>query len=209
MGETTMRFETVMPLRSTGENRALLIAMLQSSGGRVVWSRASERSGGKAGSEHRVSALGLLLRRFVLDDVPVLGKAAAFEAYDVDDDPCRGLADAGEPPMEQHVVAVGNGERILIAHRGGRVPNEIEETFTARRNVRAVLYVVWRPVPPGGRVVPPVEQGFERLEDQSLVLRLLLRISAHVVRSSHAAALNEGARRAARPDRQARNSVRS
>src|SRR6185295_11707628 len=33
MGETTMRFETVMPLRSTGENRALLIAMLRSSSG--------------------------------------------------------------------------------------------------------------------------------------------------------------------------------
>src|SRR6185295_2207548 len=176
MGETTMRFEAVIPLRSTGENRALgMVGFLG-----VLSSRASERSGGKAGSEHRVSALGLLLRRFVLDDVPVLGKAAAFEAYDVDDDPCRGLADAGEPPMEQHVVAVGNGERILVAHRSGRVPDEIEETFTARRNVGAVLYVVWRPVPLGSRVVPPVEQRFERLEDQGLVSRLLLRVSAHV-----------------------------
>src|SRR5205807_4807643 len=138
-----------------------------------------ERSGGEAASEHRVSALRLLLRSFVLDDVPVLGETTAFESYDVDDDPSGGQADAGKAPVEHHVIAIGNRQGVLVAHRGWQAPDEREKTLTPRRNVGAMLDVVWRPVLLGRHVVPSVEQGFECLEDEGLVPCLLLCVSTH------------------------------
>jgi hypothetical protein len=46
-----------------------------------------ERSDGEAVAEHRKPAHGFGLRRFVLEDVPVLGELAVFEADDIGGDP--------------------------------------------------------------------------------------------------------------------------
>jgi len=115
----------------------------------IVWPRALTERALKAGKllpNIGVSALRLLLRSFVLDDVPVLGETTAFESYDVDDDPSGGQADAGKAPVEDHVIAIGNRQGVLVAHRGWQAPDEREKTLTPRRNVGAMLYVVWRPV---------------------------------------------------------------
>src|SRR5947208_16291630 len=51
-------------------------------------------SRGKCRPEHGQAANGRFLCRFVLDDVPVLGKSAVLEAHDIHHDPVRRQAHA-------------------------------------------------------------------------------------------------------------------
>lgn len=51
--------------------------------------------------------------------------------------------------------------------------DQVEQPFAARCDVSAVLNVAGRPVSLGLGVIPPVEQGIERLENQGFVFRFL------------------------------------
>ena len=67
----------------------------------------------KSVSEHGPATDGGFFRRLVLDDIPVFGQLPVLEAHDVHHDPIRRLTDVAEPAVEQHVVAVGDGEAVL------------------------------------------------------------------------------------------------
>jgi hypothetical protein len=67
------------------------------------------------------------------------------------------LSDAREAPVEQHVIAVGDDEPVLVTEGVGGRLDELEEAFAARRDMRAMLDVGRRPVALGGDVVPFVE----------------------------------------------------
>src|ERR1700722_2481875 len=75
-------------------------------------------SGRKRGSEHREPAPPLRLRRFVLDDVPMLRQLPLRDAHDVDDDPRSGKAMAREPSVQENVVVLGHDEPVLVTQRG-------------------------------------------------------------------------------------------
>src|SRR5882724_3940186 len=107
--------------------------------------RRTRSSRGKCRPEHGQAANGRFLCRFVLDDVPVLGKLAVLETHDIRHDPVRRQAYARESAVEQHVVSVGGGKPVLVMEAVGYALDQSEEAVTSRRNVRAVLNVVRRP----------------------------------------------------------------
>jgi hypothetical protein len=57
---------------------------------------------------------------------------AVFEAHDVHHNPVRRLSDAREAAVEQHVIAVGDDEPVLVAERVGSRLDELEEAFRAQ-----------------------------------------------------------------------------
>jgi len=66
-----------------------------------------ETSFGEVIAKHRQSADGLVLGRLVLENIPMLGELAVLDANNVGRDPSRGPAMAGEPPVGDHIVALG------------------------------------------------------------------------------------------------------
>src|SRR5580700_7274990 len=76
-------------------------------------------SAGKPVSEHGQAADGGFLCRLVLNDVPVFSQLGVLEAHDVHNDPVHRPAHAAKPAVEQHVVAIGDGEPVLVAKFSG------------------------------------------------------------------------------------------
>jgi hypothetical protein len=107
--------------------------------------RAIERSAGEAVAEHRQPAQGFGLCRFVLEDVPVLGELAVFEADDVDGDPGGRAPDARETAVGDDVVAFGDDQLVLVAQRRRSRADEVEQSPAAGRDMGAVLDVAIRP----------------------------------------------------------------
>src|SRR3981189_272141 len=85
------------------------------------------------GAEHREPALGLSLRRFVLQNVPMLGETVVFHADDIGGDPRGGAAIAREAPMRDDVVALGDDQLVLVPKRIGKRADEVEEPVAAGR----------------------------------------------------------------------------
>ena len=71
---------------------------------------------------------------------------------------------------EHDIVASGDDHARLVLERRGSTLDEVEETFSGRLDMGAVLDVVGRPEAFSGRVVSLVEQGVECLKDERLVL---------------------------------------
>src|SRR3984893_15586666 len=67
--------------------------------------------------------------------------------------------------MEEHVVAIGNGEPVLVVQSFRRPFYQGEKSLASGRNVCTVLNVVWRPETLRGGVVALVEKGFKGVQD--------------------------------------------
>src|ERR1700730_270184 len=67
-------------------------------------------------TEHGQPARGFGGGGLVLQDIPVLSEQAILDADDVDGDPVGRQPGIGEPTVQHHVVAVGDGQRVLVAH---------------------------------------------------------------------------------------------
>src|ERR1700722_15578428 len=129
-------------------------------------------SAGKSVSEHGQAADGGFLCRLVLNDVPVFSQLAVLEAHDVHNDPVHRTAYAAKPAVEQHVVAIGDAEPVLVAEIFWNSLDQGEKPLASGRNVGGVLNVVRRPETLCGRVVPLVEKGFEGFQHEGLILFL-------------------------------------
>ena len=132
-------------------------------------SRAFSLKDRKRVAEHRPAALGLLLSRLVLDDVPVLDEDPILDPEDVRRDPVHGRPEPRKPPMDDDEVAVSHDHPGLVFQRRRHALDEVEEALAAGRDVRTVLDVVGRPVALGRDVVSLVEQGVEGLKYQCLI----------------------------------------
>jgi hypothetical protein len=102
----------------------------------------------------------------------VFGQLAVLEAHDIHHDPVRRLADVAKPAVEQDVIAIGDGEPVLVAEIFGDPLDQGEEPLASGRNVGGVLNVARRPETLCGRVVPLVEKGLEGLQHEGFVLFL-------------------------------------
>jgi hypothetical protein len=71
----------------------------------------------KRSSKHRISALGLLLCRLVLDDIPVLYQYPILDAEDVRCNPVHRLAEAGKSPVHNYEVFLGQDRAWFIPER--------------------------------------------------------------------------------------------
>src|SRR5438132_4092298 len=131
---------------------------------------------GKRVAEHRPAALGLLLSRLVLDDVPVFDKNTILDPEDVRRDPVHGCPEPREPPMNDDEVAISHDHPGLVFQRRRHALDEVEEALTAGSDVCAVLDVYGRPVALRRDVVSLVEQGIEGLKYECLI-PLLFRLT--------------------------------
>jgi hypothetical protein len=81
----------------------------------VPFAEVSDRvligSSGETVAEYRQPADRFHLRRFVLQDVPVFGKPAVFNADDVSGDPGGGAPIAGKAPVRDDIIALRDGGR--------------------------------------------------------------------------------------------------
>src|SRR5580692_5106930 len=102
----------------------------------------------------------------------MLDQNAILDANDVRRDPVRRQAEIRESPVHDHEVPFGHDRSWLIFECWRKALDEMEEAFTSRRDVSAVLDVVGRPEFLSSSVVALVEQRVKRVEDKRLVLRL-------------------------------------
>ena len=106
---------------------------------------------------HRISALGLFLCSFVLNDIPVLDENAILQADDVRCDPIHRQSDIGEPAVNDDVVTFCKNHPGLILQRRRRGLDEVEEPVSSRLDMSTVLNVVGRLEPLRRRVVAVFE----------------------------------------------------
>src|ERR1700693_2053825 len=99
---------------------------------------------------------------------------AILDANDVRRDPAHGKAEIRESPVHDHEIPLGRDRSWLIFERWRKALDEIEETFTSRRDVSAVLDVVGRPKLLSSGVVALVKQRVKGFEDKLLILRFYL-----------------------------------
>src|SRR5438876_6362355 len=105
-------------------------------------SRSTSRIHRKRVTKHWVSTFGLLLRRFVLNDIPVLDQDAIFDANDVCRDPVHRRAKAGESTVNYHEITFSHDYSRLILQRGREALDEVEQAIATRCDMSAVLNVV-------------------------------------------------------------------
>src|SRR6266481_7304608 len=129
-----------------------------------------ERSTGEAVTEHWQTALRLRASRLILENVPVFGQHPVGNTHDVGGDPVSWESNARESPVDDDKVAFGHDQARLIFEGCGRGLDEVEETFAAGFDVRAVLDVLIGPEAGCSIVVTFVEQRVECFEHEGLVL---------------------------------------
>ena len=100
----------------------------------------------------------------------MLCELAVLDADDVGRNPGDGPSAAGEPAVEHHVVALGDGELVLVAQRIGQGTDQFEESVSPGRNMSAMLDVAIRPIAFSSRVIALVEECVESFKDKGLVL---------------------------------------
>src|SRR5690349_1388031 len=116
----------------------ILSMSIETSSGSGTLHRSVHR---KRVAEHRPTALGLLLGRLVLDDIPMLNEDTIHDPEDVRRDPVHGCPEPGKPPMNDHKVATSHDHPRLVFQRRRHAFDEVEEALAAGSNVRAVLDV--------------------------------------------------------------------
>ena len=122
--------------------------MVRASDGKGTHSRRSELVRMESACRHRQATHGFGLRRLVLEDVPVLGELAVFDADDVGGDPGGWTTNVRKAAVSDDVVTLGKDQLVLIAQRLGS------------ERTRSNKPVNWRPSGAGDYVVQiPAKHG--------------------------------------------------
>jgi hypothetical protein len=108
--------------------------------------------------------------RLVLEDVPVLGELAVFDADDLGGDPDGWTTNVREAAVSDDEVTLGKDQLILIAQRLRQRANEIKRARAPGRDMGAALDKGIGPEPLGPCTVGLVEQGLEGFEHEGFVL---------------------------------------
>src|SRR5437667_144291 len=131
-------------------------------GGRCLSSRSPNSSVCReCSSEHRLLACRLLLRRFILNDVPMPDEESVLNAHDICGNPVHREAEVRKSPVQNHEVSFGHNHSRFVLKLWRDALDEIEQTLTTRCDMRAVLNVVRRPETLSGCIVPLVEERLE------------------------------------------------
>src|SRR3984893_7879842 len=125
---------------------------------------------GEGVSKHRVSALGLFLCSLVLNDIPVLKQDSVFHADNIRRNPVDRQPEAREAAVDDDEVSLCYDYSRLIPESGRDALDQVEETVTARLNVRTVLNVVGRPEALRCGIISLIEQRVEGLQDNRLIV---------------------------------------
>src|SRR5580704_5445112 len=125
---------------------------------------------GERVSKHWVSALGLFLGSLVLNDIPVLNQDSVFHADNIRRNPVDRQPETRETAVDDDDVSLRYDYSRLIPEGGRNALDQVEETVTARLNVRTVLNVVGRPEALRSGIISLIEQGVEGLQDNRLIV---------------------------------------
>src|SRR5690348_267717 len=98
--------------------------------------------GRECSSKHRLLAYRLFLCRFILNDVPMLNKDSILNAHNVCGNPVDRSTETAESPVHHHELSLSHDRSWLVLERRRKALDEIEEAFTTRRNMSAVLDVM-------------------------------------------------------------------
>ena len=128
------------------------------------------RSFRKARPEHRCFAFGLFLGSLVLKHIPVLLENPVLDAKDVSSNPIHSRTTTAEASVNNDVVPFSHDQTGLVLQCGRSAADQIKQAIAARLNVSAILNVVRRPEPLGGRVIAPIESVSNALSTRALFL---------------------------------------
>ena len=119
----------------------------------------------------------------------MLGQDAILHTENIHGDPIRSVAARAEAAVKNDPFALREYQSVFVTQRGWRAFDQVEQTFPAGCDVRAVLNVVRRPKLFGRRVVALVEKRIEGLQNQLLVsfLNGLSHVACFLVSGIHSA----------------------
>src|SRR5258708_2618480 len=80
-------------------------------------------------SEHGTLAYRLFFRRFILDDVPMLGEKSVLNAHDICSNPIHREAKVRKSPVHDDEVSLGHDGSRFVLQRWRKALDEIEQTF--------------------------------------------------------------------------------
>jgi hypothetical protein len=127
---------------------------------------------GERVSKHWLSALRLFLGSLVLNDIPMLDQDPVFHADNIRRNPVDRQSETRETTVDDDDVSFRYDYSWLIPEGGRNALDQVEETITARLNVRAVLNVVGRPEALRCGIISLIEESVEGFQDNRLVFCL-------------------------------------
>ena len=83
----------------------------------------------------------------------MLDKDPVFNAHNVCGNPIHRSTETAESTVQDHEVSLSQDRSRLILERRRKALDEIEQAFTTRRDLSAVLDVMRRPILFSGRVI--------------------------------------------------------
>src|SRR5713226_9602379 len=110
----------------------------------------------------------------------MLDQNAVFDANDVRRNPVHREAEVRKSSVHDDEIPFSHNRSGLIFESRREALDEIEQAFTTRRDMSAVLDVVRLPKLLGSGVVTLVEQRIERFHDKRFVFRLNCTIHCYV-----------------------------
>src|SRR5437868_9358700 len=123
----------------------------------------------KCATKHWGFTLRLFLSGFVLNHIPMLDKNPVLNTHNICRNPIHRRSETAKSPVHDHEVSVSHDCSRFVLQRWWKAFDEIEQTFTARFDVRAVLDVLRRPESFCGRIIALVEKCVKRFRDEGFV----------------------------------------
>src|SRR5580698_7621941 len=126
--------------------------------------------GRECSSKHGRTALRLLFRRLILNDIPMLREFPGFDTHNIGGNPIHRSNEITKSPVHDHEVSLGHDRSRFVLQCWRDALDEIEQTLATRCDMSTMLNVVGRPKSFCGRIVALVEECVERFQDEGLVL---------------------------------------
>jgi hypothetical protein len=100
----------------------------------------------------------------------MLYRDSILDSKNVRCNPVHWLSESRKSPVHHHEIFLSQDRSRLVLQRWREALDKIEETVAARCDMGAMLNVIRRPEPFRCRVVALIEQGFERFNNDGLIL---------------------------------------
>src|SRR5580692_2093002 len=121
-------------------------------------------------SKHGSTALRLLFRGLILNDIPMLREFPGFDTHNIGGNPISSSTEITKSPVHDYEVSFGHDRSRFVLQCWRDALDEIEQTFTTGCDMGAVLDVFRRPESFRGCIGALVEECVERFQDEGLVL---------------------------------------
>src|SRR3989442_2567683 len=101
----------------------------------------------------------------------MLHKDSVLNAHNICGNPIHRSTETAKSSVHDHEVSLSHDRSRYVLQPWWKALDEIEQAFTTRCDMSAVLDVVGRPIALSRRAIALVEEGIERLKDNRLIFR--------------------------------------